>query len=444
MKNLFNLTSTPAPNHQKNHLSKKNQFLWIIASLLFLSFNMDAQVISNNMTKLGHWDSGLAYNDCWGYVADGREYAIIGSRDFVHFLDITCPSQPTLIQEVAPGANTGWRDFKVYDHYVFGCAQNGAEGLITFDVSTLPDSVNFLGNITTDFTTAHNIYIDEANARLYVVGSNTQNSGMIVYDISIPTNPVVIGNSSLPGGYLHDVHVVDNIAYASSLSSGFWVYDYTDAANPIVLGSMTSYEGSVFNHSAWLNDAKTHVVFCDERHGEPVKIVDVTDFEDIFLESTGTFSSTLLSPTYTNSIAHNPFILGDLAIVAYYHEGVQIFDISDPTNVTPYAYYDTYENTSYSGYNGVWGVYPYFPSGVIIASDRSNGLFVLEIGCAETKNVTDLNAKGAYVAWSEVSTTGPVVIQDDATFSGQKCVSLNVEFEVAVGASFEANLNGCN
>jgi len=81
-----------------------------------------------------------------------------------------------------------------------------------------------------------------------------------------------------------------------------------------------------------------------------------------------------------SSIVHNPFILGDLVYCAYYHDGVQVFDISDPENITNVAYYDTYpENVDYTGYKGCWGVYPFLPSGIIIASDQTHGLYVMEI-----------------------------------------------------------------
>ncbi len=44
------------------------------------------------------------------------------------------------------------------------------------------------------------------------------------------------------------------------------------------------------------------------------------------------------------------------------------------------GYYDTdTDPTTYSGFSGAWGTYPYFPSGLVIASDMKKGLFVLEL-----------------------------------------------------------------
>lgn len=59
--------------------------------------------------------------------------------------------------------------------------------------------------------------------------------------------------------------------------------------------------------------------------------------------------------------------------------GTHIFDISDPLNPTTAGYYDTSTEPHVAGnYRGNWGVYPFLPSGLILASDMQNGLFVLD------------------------------------------------------------------
>jgi hypothetical protein len=78
------------------------------------------------------------------------------------------------------------------------------------------------------------------------------------------------------------------------------------------------------------------------------------------------------------SIAHNPYIIGNKAYISYYHDGVQVFDFSDPRHPVKCAYFDTDPlNDNYSGYGGAWGVYPFLPSHHILASDLLNGLYVL-------------------------------------------------------------------
>ena len=78
---------------------KKYLFLLL---LTFSAFQINAQV-AFNMELLGQYDDNTipdtgsdqrAYNDIWGYAADGREYAIVGSAAYVHFFDVTEPQNP--------------------------------------------------------------------------------------------------------------------------------------------------------------------------------------------------------------------------------------------------------------------------------------------------------------------------------------------------------------
>ncbi len=103
-----------------------------------------------------------------------------------------------------------------------------------------------------------------------------------------------------------------------------------------------------------------------------MKVVDVSDLSN--LSVTALFNSGVDA----NSIAHNLIIRDDFVYVSYYHDGLQIFDISDPYNPIKAGHYDTYLPDNHNGYAGNWGVDPQLPSGIILASDVQSGLFVLE------------------------------------------------------------------
>ena len=57
-----------------------------------------------------------------------------------------------------------------------------------------------------------------------------------------------------------------------------------------------------------------------------------------------------------------------------------IFDVSNPAQLREIGNFDTFlapaANTA--GTDGAWGVYPFLPSGTVLISDISNGLFVLK------------------------------------------------------------------
>lgn len=334
---------------------------------------------SMNMTLLGTWDGNISYfSDIWGYTDEqDNEYAIAGSSTRVHFLDITNPGSPVEIFSYAGGANSSWRDFKTYKKYTYAVADAGSEGLLIFDMSGLPNSPPNLVNQITTTNRAHNIYIDVPNGLAYLAGSSAEPNGLIVYDLKTdPANPTVVFSNSLPGGYVHDIFVQDNIAYTSHGFNGFYMYDFSTPSAPQFIDSRST---GGYNHSTWITGDENYIIYAEEiPSGRPMGILDISDIPNNGIELVTTFKFPLLAPQATGTTAHNPFIIGDYAIVSYYQDGVQIFDISDVNNPSPAGWYDTSpNNTTYSGLSNNWGVYPFFPSGKIVASDTENGIFIL-------------------------------------------------------------------
>jgi len=392
----------------------------LFVTLLLVS-GLSAQV-SMNMTLLDQWDdssnttfSGLRYNDCWGYTApDGREYAILGSARKIHFIDIT---DPTNVVEVASFGNLNangtnspsvWRDFKTYDTYAYAVADESIinEGLIVFDLSGVPNTVTKVHQSTASFNRAHNVFIYEANAKMYIPGSNTHSGGIIVFDLSNPAVPVELGSPNMTGGYSHDIYVRNDTAYCfhGSNPSAMYVYDFADPTNPVDLGSLTSYNNSGYNHSGWLTKDSKHLIFCDETAGTKVKVADVEDLTDITAPSSAHFFANLDNHSTLNNIAHNPFVKGDYVYVAYYREGVQVWDVSDPMNAVLEGYYDTQPSSVAGVFDGVWGVFPYFNSGTVIGSDTDTGLYVLSVNSILPVELKDFsvvkNGKKAELNWT--------------------------------------------
>jgi choice-of-anchor B domain-containing protein len=356
---------------------------------------------SFNMTLLSNFDLpnlptrfGAQYNDCWGFRhANGTEVAIIGGMEDIFFVNVTNPTNPVLIYthhvlNSPTGSNNEslWRDFKTYGNYAYASADEGTSGLLIFDLSNVPASVTMVKQTVAFWTRSHNIFIDEQNGKLYASGSNTVSNGLVILDlVSNPADPTTFWNvplNTLGGGYVHETYVRDNIAYCSHGSlSKLQMYDFSNLPSFTLVGRVDNYPEEGYNHSSWLNSQGNMLVMADETHGSDVKLVDISQPLDVSIDDCYTFYSELLGPGAPgSSVVHNPFILGDLAYLAYYHDGVQVYDISNPNDITRVAYYDTYpDNVDYNGYEGCWGVYPFLPSGIIIASDQNYGLYVMEI-----------------------------------------------------------------
>lgn len=339
---------------------------------------------------------GFVYNDIWGYTDDdNKEYAIIGSSQAINIYDVTDCANPILKMAHVDGSTVSWRDFKVYRNYGYGVCDGSSctEGLeiINLDNYTVTQNTN-------DFQRAHNIYIDTMHARLYVVGSDAVNGEITIYTLDTevvngvsyngtPANPVLL--TKFATTYIHDIHVKDHVAYAShgqthpsTNPTNNKVWDVSDPSDIVLLKSDGVLTG--YNHSSWTTDDSHYAYVAEEfPRGRPISIYDMSGTN---IQRVGFFKEPLEEPVKSNNRPHNPFVKGDTLFISYYEDGVQVFDISNPLYPKRIAYYDTYPFQNGLGYDsivhnwkGAWGVYPYLPSGCILASDITQGLFTFKL-----------------------------------------------------------------
>ncbi len=343
---------------------------------------------------LGRWKgTGLqgsatydnTYNEIWGLARNGHEYAVIGSTAGTHFIDVTEPSTPTEAFFL-PGASNGpqiiHRDYHDIGDYLYAVADEGASSIQIIDVSQLPDTIQVIYDSAEQLARAHNIFIDEANARMYTFatkGGTSSYSAMRIYDIADPLNTQLLGNYGALGGvnigHVHDGYVRDHIAFLNCGNNGFAIVDCTDPTNLELLNFLypTNYPQAGYNHSGWLNDACTHYYMADENWGRDMKTLDVSNVRDIQVKNTFDAGS-----DSQFSIPHNQVVACDYLYVSHYYDGLQIYDISVPALPRRVAYYSTSQLPHQRNYEGAWGVYPFLPSGNILVSDMQQGLFVLK------------------------------------------------------------------
>lgn len=368
--------------------------------LLITPFLTKAQATEG--TLLGTWSNpdligssafDNAYNEIWGHAADDREYAIIGTTAGTHFIEVTDPSTPTEVAFVE-GGQTGsvviHRDYHNLGNYLYAvCDEGNQSTLQIIDLSNLPNEVTVVYDSNELFYRAHNIFIDESTERLYVlsVGSPNDFSPMKIYDISDPVAPSLLAShNSFEGntvGHVHDAYVKDNLAYLNCGTDGLYIVDFSDVNNPVLLGSMVDYLQSGYNHSGWPSEDGQYYYFSDEDHGKDVKAVAISDFSD--MQITSFFDAGLLAAA--SSIPHNQVVHDNYLYVSYYYDGLQVYDLSDPSTPAREMYYDTSTEPAGFNYKGAWGVYPFLPSGNILVSDMQEGLFVLETLEEETSSI---------------------------------------------------------
>jgi choice-of-anchor B domain-containing protein len=362
--------------------------IFLLCSLLFSCVELRAQD-SLNVRALFNWqDSSLpasttwsnTYNEVWGYAADGREYGIIGSTNGTHIIDVTDPAnayEAVFIAGAATGPQVIHRHFDNYGHYLYMVCDEGPSTLQIADLSFLPDSAPLVYDSNILFSRAHNCFIDKATAHLYVVGNS---NWAAVYSLEDPVNPALLVNCryDLPFwssiGYLHDIYVRNDTAYCNAETRGLFVVDFTDMDNPQMIGSLPVYPQQGYNHSGWLMANAPYYAMADETHGKAVKIVDVSDMQNLMV------TDTISTGVHPYSIPHNLIYRDNFLYVAYYFDGMYVFDCSDPAHPTLAGFYDTStELHANNDYRGCWGVYPLLPSGRVLASDMQTGLWVFDV-----------------------------------------------------------------
>ena len=336
--------------------------------------------------------------DIWGWAdsSTGKEYAIMGRSTGTAFVDISDPVRPTYLGNLPPHSGSSqWRDMKVYLDHAFIVSEASDGGMQVFDLTqlrtvssppvTFSETAHYAG-----FSDAHNIAINEDSGFAYAVGTDTCDGGPHMVNIQDPANPTSAGCFS-DDGYTHDAQCVNYIGpdpdhqgaeiCFNSNTDTLTIVDVTNKAAPEML-SRTGYAGSGYTHQGWLTEDHAYFVLGDEldESADPPSVTgtatylwDVSDLDSPTL--TGTHVSTT-----TRAVDHNQYVKGKYTYQSNYQAGLRILDVTDIVNgkLTEVAFFDMLpDSDSYRSYAGAWGNYPFFDSGIVIVSVRTQGLYVL-------------------------------------------------------------------
>lgn len=379
--------------------------------VLFACFALGhAQYRTMNVGILGLWDDPMArdngfhgqrYSGCYGWTdpLTSKEYAIVGATAGTYFLDISDPSNILQIDYVAGALDSCiWREYKVYDHYCYMVSDDdGANTFQIFDLSTLPtdDSVRVVKNDDVTFQQGHTAYIDGTNLYVNSVTLSTADFHSLgVYDLSAdPENPVLLRylDDDYPAiGHVHDAFILNDTVYASCGFDAFYVFHW-DGTNFIQIGNIPTYPDQGYNHSSYMQPgAKTMVMVDEVPSGMAAKVVDWSVFSMPSIAS--------IFESHPDATPHNPYFKGHFCFISSYEDGLQIFDIFNPTAPVLSGYFDTHyqnDDTTFgwdgSPYRGNWGAFLEYPSGSVIALDMQNGLFVLNANAITGTDASEIH-----------------------------------------------------
>jgi choice-of-anchor B domain-containing protein len=355
-------------------------FIYIFITICLVFVN---HLYSQNVDLLGQLNPypNTAYADVWGYAADGREYALMGVTGGTSIIDITDPANPVEVDFISGPAAPPyeWRDIKTHLNYAYVVTEGtgSGQGLQIIDLSNLPASASLVNTVDTWFSRAHNIFID--NGYAYVIGTNG-GGGMHILDLSDPVIPIRTAYYTA-SDYIHDVYVWNDTVVACADDS-YDLVDVSDKNNPQLV-SLSSLIPGIYAHSGWMTEDKRYFISAEEFNIRDLMVYDLQD------RSTWD----LVVPSWQmsgDSPIHNIFVLDNYAHISYYKDGYVALDISDPTAPTIAGQYDTFPGSEGS-YAGAWGCYPYLPSGNVLISDMSTGLYVLDFLGDNATSANDIN-----------------------------------------------------
>jgi len=307
------------------------------------------------------------------------------------------------------------------------------------------------------------------NSRLYAVGMPGA-VDLCIYSLVVEANPSDPGSPYGPGNpkllvcqdldaispgssnslYIHDIFVKNSIAYCGHGYSGYYIWDVSDPAAITELGSLpSSFFNGGYVHSSWNSDDDNHAIVATELLSDP-KLYWIDQSNPNLIQILDTYKEPLCTDAgnLRNKRPHNPYIIGDKIYTSLYHDGLHVLEIDfEADTIGRVGYYDTYpDNTNYNvGFQGNWGAYPYLPSGTILASDITYGLFTLKYDGPPTYSFlgpgTDWNTTTNWYNGEipPTSFTGSVIISSSCVKPDADSFPANAKVVVNTGASLTQN-----
>ncbi|MEO7358326.1 MAG: choice-of-anchor B family protein [Ignavibacteria bacterium] len=343
--------------------------LFITLTYLFTSTISLAQLPNYNTYLLKQLDDYAGYSALWGYTSlSGGEYALLGCDTGTSFVNITDSANIYEVDFVR-GVFSQWREIKTYSHYAYVVSEGANSRLQIIDLQYLPDSVSLVTTWTKGgLSTCH--AISQSGPYLYLSGNNASfGQGVQIVDVTDPVNPVRRGGNN--ARYVHDTRVRNDTLWACNIfNSRLTLINATDKDNLQEIRTLNSIQQGP--HSGAITNDRKYIFITHETDAPGT--LDIWNIEDL---TNMTYVKSWQPAGISTSVVHNIEIYDSFAYVAHYTAGIRIINISDPQNPVEAAWYDTRPQDNGSSFLGCWTVYK-FASGKIIASDVTNGLFVIK------------------------------------------------------------------
>ncbi|QSQ13106.1 LVIVD repeat-containing protein [Myxococcus landrumensis] len=307
------------------------------------------------------------------FVTKGHAYVVSiphGDRDGgLSVFDVSNPRNPILKTTISLPGDNYWNGVWAKGDALYIASRQ--KGTLLYDISQ-PEAPFFIRSLLPEGTiSTHTVLVD--GDRLYSMASN---DGTVVHELTDPLNPVLRAVISPPPEQPydgpHDAFAYQNRLYISHQYGGYVVADVADLDNIHILGLYDSHHSAYSHHNAvGTFGGKTIAFEGGEFHASHVRVLDVTDPARIV--KMGEFRM-----RQTTSM-HNMLLRGNRLYVVWYHDGLRVLDVSNPTKPKQVAHHLTFReedpNRGDSLFEGAIGLR--IPGdGHVYVVDTSRGLLI--------------------------------------------------------------------
>jgi hypothetical protein len=316
------------------------------------------------------------YGNVWGegdLVCVGR-FPSQSSAYGVAIFDISNPASPVLRANYnpSPTSQNQFQDGAVRNRIgYFGSWNGGGVHIVDLQNPSSPIRLSRISSIIGGHDRVHTLFLDWP----YLYTADHLTPVVKVFDVTHASSPRHVRDIvATDPERVHQITVQNSRLYTSGWGGHTDIFDVTGIGSraPVLLGTILSGTQS---HSSWPTEDGNFLVSCRETVGGDVRIFDISDLSRPSLVVTLT-PETVGVDGY---IPHNPVVFGDLLFVSWYQNGVQVFDISDPSAPRRIGWYDTFPQASTVNFAGNWGVFPFLGLDRVLLSDMTHGLFVVDV-----------------------------------------------------------------
>ncbi len=383
-----------------------------------VAYAQDSQNPSHNLELVGALELSPVNADVWAH----DNFAYVGTwagggcpGTGVKVVDISDPARPRLVSTLAAHANTSAEDIVVRrvntpffqgDLLAVGlqiCNTNspGLRGLELYDVTApaAPQLLSFF-DTTNESRGVHELDLLVRGGRVFALLATQARFRLV--EVTDPRNPRQVsdwhlteklgepltGDPPLNSKFVHSALASPDgtLAFLSYWDAGVMILDITDPAAPRYLGRTAFGPGEEGNaHSVSASPDNRLLLQADEDcsagRAPPfndfgfLRIFDISNPRQpqqvAIFHSPHSRVDPLLGPAAAGAFCiHNPFLVGEMAFLSWYTDGIRAVDLANPRRPREVGWF--------LGQGDIWGVYvqPEKES-LVLASDESFGLYVL-------------------------------------------------------------------